>query len=65
MSLRIKLANTATLGGFLGLLAIALFLTLLGVPLLIALGLRLVGIPLDWSSWHTYAGLIILSFVAG
>ncbi len=52
MSLRTNLANTATLGGILGLLAMSLF----GVPLLIAL---------DWSSWHTYAGLIVLSLAAG
>ncbi len=61
MSLRTNLANTATLGGILGLLAMSLF----GVPLLIALGLRLVGVALDWSSWHTYAGLIVLSLAAG
>ena len=61
MSLRTNLANTATLGGLLGLLAMTLF----GVPLLIALGLRLVGVTLDWSSWHTYAGLIVLALVVG
>lgn len=31
-------------------------------PLLIALGFWLIGIPLDWLSWKTYAGLLIVAF---
>ena len=57
MLLRTGLRNTATLGGLLVLLAIGL----LGNSLLIALGLWLVGVPLNWSIWHTYAGLVVLS----
>lgn len=32
-------------------------------PLLIALGFWLIGIPLDWISWKTYAGLLVVAFV--
>lgn len=31
-------------------------------PAMLALGLWLLGVPLDWSNWKTYAGLIIISF---
>lgn len=35
------------------------------VPILLALGLWLVGVPLDWASWKTYIGLIVLWIAAG
>lgn len=31
-------------------------------PLLIALGLWLIGVALDWSSWKTYVGLLVIAF---
>lgn len=34
---------------------------LLAPPILIALGLWLLGVPLDWLSWKTYAGLVALT----
>lgn len=36
----------------------------LAAPLLIALGLWLLGVPLSWTSWKTYAGLIVLWIAA-
>lgn len=36
----------------------------LAAPLLITLGLWLLGVPLNWSSWKTYAGLIVLWIAA-
>jgi hypothetical protein len=38
-----------------------LITALLGVPLMTALGLWLLGVPLDWSSWKTFAGLAALA----
>lgn len=38
-----------------------LAIALVGVPALIVLGLWLLGVPLDWSSWKTYAGIIALT----
>lgn len=35
------------------------------VPALLALGLWLIGVPLDWSSWKTYAGLAIITLAIG
>lgn len=32
-----------------------------GVPALIILGLWLLGVPLDWSSWKTYAGIVAIA----
>lgn len=37
---------------------------ILAVPFLIALGLWLLGVPLDWASWKTYAGLIVMWIAA-
>lgn len=54
MGLRNKLAAA---GGA----VIWLTVALCGTPLLIATGFWLLGVPLDWSSWKTYAGLITLS----
>lgn len=31
-------------------------------PLLIALGLWLIGVPLNWISWKTYVGLLVIAF---
>lgn len=36
-------------------------IALTGVPVLIALGLWLLGFSLDWSSWKTYTGIITLA----
>lgn len=30
-------------------------------PSLLALGLWLIGIPMDWSNWKTYAGLLAIT----
>jgi hypothetical protein len=38
-----------------------LIAALLGVPACIALGLWLLGIPIDWTSWKTYAGIASLT----
>ena len=38
---------------------LALAVTLL--PAALALGFWLLGIPLDWASWRTYAGFLTLS----
>jgi hypothetical protein len=35
------------------------------IPALFALGLWLLGVPLDWSTWKTYAGLAVLALVIG
>ena len=41
-------------------------LALLPVVLaLLALGLWLLGVPLDWTSWKTYAGLVVLALAMG
>ncbi|OJW46202.1 MAG: hypothetical protein BGO63_03790 [Candidatus Accumulibacter sp. 66-26] len=37
------------------------FLSLMLLPAALALGLWLLGFPLDWSSWKTYAGLEVIS----
>lgn len=42
-----------------------LILMLFAAPVLFAFGLQLLGIPLDWSSWKTYAGLAALTAAAG
>lgn len=35
------------------------------VPILLAIGLWLLGVPLDWASWKTYAGLLVVAVAAG
>ena len=57
MSFRSKIVGTLTAGGVMTWFVVALF----GTPLLLALGLWLLGIHFDWSSWKTYAGLVALS----
>lgn len=57
MGLRNKLASAAAAGHVVSWFVAALC----GSPLLIALGFWLLGVSLDWSSWKTYAGLVVLS----
>ncbi|MEW5891249.1 MAG: hypothetical protein AB1768_19950 [Pseudomonadota bacterium] len=52
--------TAAAVGG----VSAALGLVLLSVPLLLALGLWLVGVPLDWTDWKTYLGLVVLWIAA-
>lgn len=35
------------------------------IPALIALSLWLLGVPIDWSSWKTYAGLAVFTLAVG
>ncbi len=45
-----------------GVVGIGLWLTIsISTPLLIAVGLSLLGIPLDWGTWKTYVGLCALT----
>jgi len=57
MSIRSKLSNTSSALGIM----LWLFVAFFGVPILVGLGLWLIGVPLDLSSWKTYAGLMALS----
>lgn len=59
-SLRERLGGTAVIGGG----AISLAVVLLAVPILFAIGLSLLGINLDWYSWKTYVGLVVLWIAA-
>ena len=44
---------------------LGVFLFLPIIPALLALGLWLLGVPIDWSSWKTYAGLAVLTIALG
>lgn len=45
-----------TVGG----LIVLLFVLLLLAPMALGCGLWLLGIPLDWGSWKTYAALVLI-----
>lgn len=57
MSLSKKIANVPASAGYMGLL-ILIPLVILAAPTLLGVGLWLLGVPLEWSSWKTYAGLV-------
>lgn len=54
------LANAGTTG-FISVLFAYVFFSLAFTPALIALGLWLLGVPIDWASWKTYLGLLAIS----
>lgn len=51
------MSGAVVAGGIAGLLMV-FFIS----PLLIALGLWLIGAPLNWISWKTYVGLLVIAF---
>lgn len=57
MEVRKGLRNAVISAGVSGWFVLALF----GTPSLIAGGLWLLGVPLDWGSWKTYVGIMSLT----
>lgn len=53
MKTRKVATKSVVAAGLFGWLALAL----LGTPVLIAAGLWLLGLPLDWGNWKTYVGI--------